>query len=80
METSQCIHFEEIRPSHVPITTNIPLDLVIQQLPSYGSTYLCIFGNSSSPIAARVTFSGLSCATPPIQERPAIPKGQGNYC
>ncbi|RWS18010.1 plexin-B-like protein [Dinothrombium tinctorium] len=78
METSQCIDFEEIRPSNVPINSVVQVELIIQQLPPlpYGSTYLCVFGEKSTPVVARQTHNGLSCLTPPVSERPKITSGK----
>ncbi|XP_015793717.1 plexin-B-like [Tetranychus urticae] len=76
--TSQCIEFEEVRPNSLPFTAISNVELYITQLPPspYPAAYLCLFGDSSTPLPARQTHTGLSCRTPPIEERPSIPPGK----
>lgn len=78
IDTAQCIDFEEVRPEQLPIgVRSATVELIIAQLPPlpYGASYLCVFGDDGAPIAARQTRHGLSCAAPPVNERPRIPPG-----
>ena len=79
IDTAQCIDFEEVRPEQLPIgVRTATVELIIAQLPAlpYGASYLCVFGENGTPIAARQTRHGLSCAVPPVNERPRIPPGE----
>ena len=50
------------------------VQLTIRTLPDLplGAKYKCVFGDAD-PIDATVTATGLSCPTPDLQSRPAIP-------
>ncbi|XP_030379385.1 plexin-B [Scaptodrosophila lebanonensis] len=68
----QCIDFESIVPDKIPITELTQVQLIIRTLPEpFNAKYRCVFGNST-PIDAEVLENGLSCATPPIDQRPII--------
>ncbi|KAI5694542.1 hypothetical protein M8J75_000766 [Diaphorina citri] len=73
----QCIDFEQIIPDRIPINQNSLVHLTIRTLPElpYGAKYKCVFGNSE-PIDATLSASGLTCATPSINNRPYIPENQ----
>ncbi|KAH8403954.1 hypothetical protein KR215_006911, partial [Drosophila sulfurigaster] len=68
----QCIDFESIVPDQIPINQLSQVQLIIRTLPEpFNAKYRCVFGNST-PIDAEILENGLSCATPPIDQRPAI--------
>uniref|UniRef100_A0A146MHQ7 Plexin-B n=2 Tax=Lygus hesperus TaxID=30085 RepID=A0A146MHQ7_LYGHE len=75
----QCIDFEQISPDHIPIKQMSSVLLTIRTLPELpagsGAKYKCVFGGSE-PLDAGVTPQGLSCPTPSINSRPAIPPGK----
>uniref|UniRef100_A0A182NZN8 Sema domain-containing protein n=1 Tax=Anopheles epiroticus TaxID=199890 RepID=A0A182NZN8_9DIPT len=73
----QCIDFEMVAPDRVPVGQMSVVRLVIKTLPElpHNAQYRCVFGNAT-PIDANVTKEGLICATPPVNERPAIPDGK----
>lgn len=70
----QCIDFEMVLPNKIPINQMTSVQLVIRILPELpaNAKYKCVFGNST-PIDATVLENGLSCPTPPINNRPIIP-------
>lgn len=68
----QCIDFESILPDKIPITEVSQVQLIIRTLPEpFNGKYRCVFGNST-PIDAEVLENGLSCMTPPLEQRPLI--------
>ncbi|XP_055371957.1 plexin-B isoform X2 [Condylostylus longicornis] len=68
----QCIDFESIIPDKIPLTELTQVQLIIRTLPEpLNAKYRCVFGNST-PIDAEVIENGLSCSTPPINQRPYI--------
>lgn len=68
----QCIDFESVVPDHIPITDLSQVKLVIRTLPEpFNANYRCVFGNST-PIDAEVSLTGLTCRTPPLDQRPVI--------
>lgn len=70
----QCIDFEMVLPNKIPINQMASVQLVIRTLPELpiNAKYKCVFGNST-PIDAIVLENGLSCQTPPTNNRPIIP-------
>lgn len=70
----QCIDFEMVLPNKIPINQMTSVQLVIRILPELptNAKYKCVFGNST-PIDATVLENGLSCPTPPVNNRPIIP-------
>lgn len=70
----QCIDFEMVLPNRLPINQMSSVQLVIRILPELpaNAKYRCVFGNST-PIDATVLENGLSCLTPPVNNRPIIP-------
>lgn len=57
----------------------LQVQLTIRTLPDLplGAKYKCVFGDAD-PIDATVTATGLSCPTPDLQSRPAIPTSSIN--
>ncbi|XP_046633766.1 plexin-B-like isoform X2 [Daphnia pulicaria] len=70
----QCIDFEQVLPDRIPVAQTAVVQLTIRTLPDLplGAKYKCVFGDAD-PIDATVTATGLSCPTPDLQSRPAIP-------
>lgn len=62
-----------VKPNKIPINQMTTVELVIRTLPELpvNAKYKCVFGNST-PIDAIVLENGLSCQTPPINNRPII--------
>lgn len=69
----QCIDFEMVSPDRIAVNHMSNVELFIRTLPELppNAKYKCVFGNST-PIDAVVTQTGLSCLTPPINNRPLI--------
>ncbi|XP_052127793.1 plexin-B [Frankliniella occidentalis] len=73
----QCIDFEQVLPDRIPVSQMTTVQLTIRTLPELPplAKYKCVFGDAD-PIDAAVTPLGLSCPTPGVASRPAIPEGR----